>query len=191
MSDAPMMTLAVDPATVETCRASLGELADRLPAIFARAVNRAMQHARTMITEKATHEIDLPQAAIRKRVLMKKATQFKPTAITKAAKVGWPLIMFGASQDKALGGGTYTSAGFIKSGFIQTMKSGHRGVYLRNKAKFMAHSSRPAIDEMRSQSLTDIIVRINASPEIVAEVSKVLNERIVAETELVLKGTRK
>lgn len=101
----------------------------------ASALNRVAMQARTQASRTIARRYGLPTGAIRKSLVISgRANRLQLTAYLKAEGVNLPLIVFKARQTRQ---GVTVKVGsrrtLVKSAFIATMKSGHRGVYSRGR----------------------------------------------------------
>lgn len=102
----------------------------------ARALTRAMQTGRTHATRAVAAELGTTQEPIRRRLRLDRASVDEGIVSVGLRFTGkrLPLLALGARQTKK--GVTYRgSAGreLLPSGFIATMKSGHKGVFVRKQ----------------------------------------------------------
>lgn len=101
----------------------------------AAAINKVAMQARTQASRSIARRYSLPTGAIRKSLtISRRANRLQLVAYLKAEGVNLPLIVFKARQTRA---GVTVKVGsqrtLVKSAFIATMKSGHRGVFGRGR----------------------------------------------------------
>lgn len=106
-----------------------------LPTVLSRAINKTTVWARKQLSDEIRQERPgLTAAAIREAIRLYKANAKVLQATARITGKRVPLIDLGARQSK--GGTSYrTAAGpraKIREAFVQTMASGHRGVFVRS-----------------------------------------------------------
>lgn len=136
-----------------------GQLPGAVQRAVVRALNRAIATVRTDTTRRLAQEMGITRGTVRERLRITKATGQRLEAILTVTGKRIPILDFAARQTRE--GVTYrkggASRGLIPSGFIATMKSGHRGVFKR-----------------RSRSRLPIVERFGASLPYVAIRQKIL-----------------
>jgi hypothetical protein len=119
------------PAAAPTI-AEFGAMPARVTRAEVRALNRAIGSARTAMTRAIAQDTGLKSGDVRKRLNVYEATPNRPEARLAASLKKVPLIDFGA---RASGHGVISrlrgGRGRIPNAFIATMKSGHRGIFVR------------------------------------------------------------
>jgi hypothetical protein len=104
-------------------------------AATASAINKVTTQARTQASRNIARTYGLPASAVKKSLYVSPRANFRSiTAAIKAEGVNLPLIVFSARQTRA--GVTVRVKGgrqLVRSAFIATMKSGHRGVFGRGR----------------------------------------------------------
>ncbi|HOR28496.1 MAG TPA: hypothetical protein PLG73_10790 [Candidatus Sumerlaeota bacterium] len=186
MALAPL-EITVSKATLDDLRDRLGQLQDRLPQLIAWAANRATQAMKREILVASADE-GIPRKLARYRTRRPRAAVGKPEAHILAGRIGWKWgrLLSGTQARKAPGGlqirlGRKTQ--FIAGGFVTRVGAGrHQGVFVR------AGQERLPIQEVRTESLTDIAEESGRVPAIVAEGQEVFLRRLNAEVDLLLAG---
>ncbi len=103
----------------------------------AKAIPRALNKTARTARAQAAREIrsagyGMKVAAIKKAISIRKASRSELTAMLKANGRPIPLIQYGARQTKAgVTVAVLNGRKLIKSAFIATMPTGHKGVFLR------------------------------------------------------------
>ena len=131
---AKMVEIKFDQAKLNAVRRQLAGFPRALPKVMSRAINRTATSARTKITSAIRDEVKIKLSAVRKSVRLRTASYGRWQADLAISPFRTPLIHFDAQRRKT--GISYVinpKAGrkMIKSAFIQTMASGHRGVFRR------------------------------------------------------------
>lgn len=108
------------------------DLGADMPRVCARAVNRTLATIKTGAVRALAQEVGLRNKDVEPAIAIDKATFSKPIGLFRLTGKRIPLAVFHARQTKTgvayrLPGG----AGLVPSGFLSTMKSGHRGVFRR------------------------------------------------------------
>lgn len=97
-----------------------------------RSLNRAIGEAQTSAVRELSRNLGLEAGYIQSRTQVLPATPQSQEATLIISDKRAPLIQFGASQSSAGVAYRFGGAGStIRSAFVATMPSGHRGVYLR------------------------------------------------------------
>ncbi len=181
-----LVEVTIDPKQLDELSKRLGNMADQLPKVIVRALNRTLQRVRTRMARATAKDKGIPYALAKKRVWVKRATRNLMGGMSRAGRFGWPLRIFAPIQDKV--GITTTLKGedaAIPHAFLaRSRRSGHEAVFLRRG------KGRLPIDELRTRSSTAILLRANAPPELAADAQAHLMQRLIVETELLLAGKR-
>jgi hypothetical protein len=148
------MELRVTLEGAEAYQARLHALGRLGPVVAMRATNDALGAARTDVRRGLAADSGLTQAVVRQSMSEVRATVSRPEARLTVTGRRIPLIDFRARQTRTgvsyrLPGGRNT----VPGGFIQTMRSGHRGVFKRRGRP------RLPIDELFGPSLPHIVRR--------------------------------
>ena len=125
--------IKVDTAEVDRLLKGLGRASDR---IITRALNRTANSVKTAGVRAIAKDLRVPQKSVRAAVRVEKATFNKRQAAVEATGERLPLMAFGARQTKR--GVTYKAQqgrSLVRGAFIQTMPSGHEGVFARTGRK--------------------------------------------------------
>lgn len=104
------------------------------PRVAARALNRSAVSTRAVMVKAVREDVGLKAKTVRDEIRIVEARPDRdPTARLAVSKKRIPLIEFKARQLKRAGVKTSLRGGStaIPGAFIQTMRSGHRGVYKR------------------------------------------------------------
>lgn len=99
---------------------------------IARALNRAIMSVRTQVTRAVASNVGIKQALVRDRIRIQEARPERLEARLELRGRRLPLTAFGARQTRR--GVTYRlkgGKGLVPGGFLATMASGHRGVFVR------------------------------------------------------------
>lgn len=122
---------------VRAFSADLAALGRQAPLVMARALNRAGTSGKTAMVKAVVADTGLRQKDVTREVQVDKATRSDPTVAFVIRGRRIPLIAFGArgpEPSRGRGRGVSyrlpTGRGRIPQGFIATMKSGHRGVFV-------------------------------------------------------------
>lgn len=107
---------------------------DKRNLAVARAINHTIAKANTQVSREITTKYNIPAKYVKKALSVYKADRLTLTGIIKAKGKPLPLIAFRANQRKD-GVSVITPDGrkLIPGVFIATMKSGHKGVFVRGK----------------------------------------------------------
>jgi len=110
-----------------------------LPGVMSRAINRTATSVKTEIARRISAKVKITQAAVKRSLLIRKATRRRWVATISVGHKRIPLIHFGARQTKKGVSYRIEKQGprkSIKSAFIQTMPvSGHIGAFKRTGPK--------------------------------------------------------
>jgi hypothetical protein len=134
---------------------SLDRMGQKAPIAVMRALNRTIASANTQAVRAISADLGgIKQSHIRDGILVVRATPGKLEASLNVTGKRLPLIDFKAKQTAT--GVAYqlpTGRDFVPHAFIATMRSGHRGVFLRRGRK------RLPIAELRGPSLPRVFTR--------------------------------
>ena len=177
-----VVSLEVDPKQLAELD-RVFDSAQTIDKILSRALNDAGRKIRSLMVKKAAKQLPFRQKIIRQRVFVRKAHRKRLFVRVTAGKKGWPLYLTGkARQTKT--GVRVSKVGLIRGAFIATMPSGHTGIFRRKGA------GRLPIEELYTDSVTEIITRLGADRAILTEAGDVLYRRVAAQAQLVLEGKR-
>lgn len=176
------LQLTIDPKALAVVLDRLKDMPDKVPVAVSRAINAALATAKSRMTKAAAAQLKVPQKEVRRRIWIHNSTPRTLAGVSRAAKVGWGIILFGAAQTKA---GVVSQGKDYPHAFLATMKSGHRGAYVRTG------KSRFPIVELKSDSPSEAIEKAAAQDAIVKAANDMLTHRLEIETDLILKGIRK
>jgi uncharacterized FlaG/YvyC family protein len=135
MTDA--LEIKFDEKRLDEIRRMLRDIPNAMPKVISRGINRTTTSTRAEIARQISAEVKITQSAVKKGIKVTKATQTRWQADLDLFAKRIPLIKFGAKQLKK--GVSYRIS---KSGgrkkitdparpFIQTLPSGHKGVFRR------------------------------------------------------------
>jgi hypothetical protein len=145
------LNIGIDVAALDAARADLGELADQLPTVLSRAVNKVGTATRGKVVDAVTEEMNLPAAQIKSRNTdLTQASPDNPEATLTISGRRIPLSYF--EPEEAAGGVSYEvrrgqRVTYARS-FMATMKSGHEGVYRRRTAGQARRDYQESVDEL-------------------------------------------
>jgi hypothetical protein len=141
----------------------------------ARALTRSMETGRTQAVRNLAAELGTTQAAIRKRLVLTRATKDTLEAALKFTGKRLRLTEMGARQTRA--GVTYRARGgrgLVKGAFLATLRSGHTGAFVR-KTPTRSRAGRP-----RSSPALPIRELFGASVPYVATKQQILESTLQA-----------
>lgn len=125
-----------------------------------RALNRAMNSARTVMVRAIVKDTGLRHSDVRDALKLVSARPGNPMAQLSASLTRLPLIRFGArGPEPSRGKGRGVSYAFggrrvtLPHAFIATMRSGHRGVFARRR------TTRLPINELKGPSLGKVFAK--------------------------------
>lgn len=129
--------IQIDRRQVKSVQRLLAAVPNGWPRAASRAVNRTATRARTWITREISSETKLRQTDVRKAIIVRRATYRLLEAHLLISGGRIPLIRLGARQTRR--GVTYRDwrrpgRRLWRRAFIQTMRSGHRGAFIRARA---------------------------------------------------------
>lgn len=123
-----------DKRKMKRIEKQLSSMPRKIPQIMSAGINRAATITKTRLSQKLRENVAVKAAAAKKMITLKRANRKHWRADIRISSRRLPLIRFpvkqtgkGVSYKIAKSGGRKT----IESGFIQTMSSGHRGVFTR------------------------------------------------------------
>jgi hypothetical protein len=129
-----LVDIKVNKAQMERVRRLLKGVPGGMPTVMSRAINKTAASARTEIVRGIAAQVKLKQSDIRKATRVTKATRRVWQAFVDVLDRRIPLIKFGARQTKKGVSYVVEKGGprkLIETAFIETMPSGHRGVFRR------------------------------------------------------------
>jgi hypothetical protein len=190
------------PVTVRFDARKLRQLERSLPAAIARAINKSAVSARVVGLRNMREESGLKVGQIREQVTLTRATAAKPKAELRVRDVRGrriPMIEFrarGPEPSRGRGPGvTFMFRGRrirVRHAFIATMRSGHRGVFVRvrpsRKKSPGAWSLNLPIRELPGPSLVGAFVR--SHPAIGRRFLEAMEANLKHEVEFVLQRLR-
>jgi hypothetical protein len=181
-----MFQLRVNEADIKRLEKLIGDIPRAMPRVMSRGLNRTANSARTQTGRELAKITKLKVGQVRKSVNIVKATYSKWRSAVKISERRIPLTYFKAKQTKK--GVTYKSLKgrvLIKHAFIETMPSGHTGVFLR------VAKDRLPIKEQFSKSLMQVYSDSQSvANKIYAESSQKLAKNIHDQVELILAKRR-
>lgn len=128
--------------------ADFGQAPQAVTVAMVRALNRSIGSGRTVMTRLIAADLGLRAKDVRDKIRLFEASQSYPEASLRASLKRIPLIYFGAkgpepSRGKGRGVSYRLGSGStrIETAFIATMRSGHRGVFVRKQATSARKSS--------------------------------------------------
>lgn len=133
---APTVEIRFDEAKLARIRRMLRAVPAGLPRVVSRAINRTATSARANIVRLIAAKAKIKQKGIRKGISLRKATYRRWLAHLNVYGRRIPLIHFGARQIRTGVSYKIEKAGprkRIQSAFVQTMPSGHKGVFKRHR----------------------------------------------------------
>lgn len=102
-----------------------------------RSINKTAKHAQSQLTKKVSQTLALPQKKIREQISIRNASRNNPQATITVSRKSIRLIEYQPRQVKR-GVSIRVKKGrprkTIKSAFIATMRSEHRGVFIRERS---------------------------------------------------------
>lgn len=170
-----MSTFAIRYPADQIDRA-MDQLGVRAPRAIARALNRAVVSARTVMQRGIASDLRLKVGVVREQLKIQNA---RPEALTARLSVSGariPLIDFNARQLKRSGVRAKLpppGKGKYPHAFIATMRSGHRGVFQRRTRG--PGSTRLPIDELHGPSLPAVFAKMTPKAIAAGEASLMKN----------------
>jgi hypothetical protein len=160
--------------------AALREYPKRATRALVRAMNRALTSGRTVMVQRIAADTGLKSGDIRKAITLREASSQRLEARLGIGLKRIPLISFNArGQEPSRGRGRGVSyrlrggAGRIPNAFIATMRSGHRGVFVRSA------KARLPIRELFGPSLGHVFARYR--PEAIARIQEAFATNFASE----------
>jgi hypothetical protein len=148
---------------------SIDRLQQNAPAAFARALNRAIGSANTVMTREVSNDTGLKVSDVRDRIGTHLADPTHLVAQLTASVTPVPLFAYGARGPEPSRGKGHGVTSRLKGGaqrypraFIATMKSGHKGVFERLNAA-QAGASRRLGAEFRGMKRKSALDRFQAA----------------------------
>ena len=146
-----MLEIRFDDDKLKQLQRELKNFPKALPKVMSRGLNRTATSARTAISRSLSKRIGLKIKDVRDKLTLHRATysNWRSAVVVSGKKFG--LIKFGAKQTKK--GVTYKHERkriLVRHAFIATMKTGHRGVFLRKGP------ARLPIKEIKGPSLAQV-----------------------------------
>ena len=134
MAGKGLVEVKIDEQRLKAIRQMLRGIPKAMPRMMSRSINRTLTSARSGAAKGIGAEVKIRVSSIRKAIGIEKATfrRWSGTLNVRGRRV--PLIEFAARQGKKGTAFTLTPGGGrmrIASAFVQTMPSGHRGVFVR------------------------------------------------------------
>lgn len=167
----PMITIT----GTEALTRRLLELGADAPKAGTRAVNRTLATVATATVRALATEVGLAQKDIRPSITAQRATFTRQIGTLRVTGRRIPLIAFGArgpEPSRGRGSGvTYKlpgGRGRLPEAFIATMRSGHRGVFVRRTGASSRRVGRLPILELYGPSLPGAMVRKGIDAAMVA-----------------------
>jgi hypothetical protein len=142
--------------------------------VLGRVLNRTATGVRTDVSRHIRSILNVRAQDVNKRLSIRRAARGEGTADIVIGARGLPLLAFGARQTrKGVSVKVLRRGGrkLVRGAFIATMKSGHRGVFVRRGAKALP------IDERFGEMPAQTILR----PNVIAEVSEKARARFERE----------
>lgn len=154
--------------------------------VLGRALNRTITGVRTDVSSGIRKRLNVKASDVRKVISVRRARAAELSAEIVIAGKGAPLAVFGARQTKkgvtikVLRGGARKT---IRGAFIATMKSGHKGVFVRRGKRQLPIDERfgeaPAQSVLTSTIMNTVTTRARErfERELAHEMSRVLPTR--------------
>ena len=145
----PLVDIKFDEKKLKNIRRMLVEVPNAMPKIMSRGINRTATSARAEIVRRLYAHLNLTQKRIRQNIKIEKATRSRWQATLDIFTKAVPLIHYGASPLKGKGVSFKIMRGGARkriiapptSAFIQTMSSGHKGVFRRRPGGAIAFTT--------------------------------------------------
>ena len=179
--------LQIDQEALKRVEKMLRGFPKAIPKVMTKGINKTAAGAKTDIARKIAGEIKLKLSTIKKSIDMSKASYSRWQAELGIYGRRIPLINFAARQTKA--GVTYSiepgSRKTIGSAFIQTMGSGHVGIFKR------VTEARHPIRELMGPSLGIVFNRSGSiARESLRSAEQKLKHNIAVQTQIFLDKSR-
>lgn len=126
--------LQPDPADIKRALLSLRSIPNGHKRAMSGAINRTLQHGRTLIKKEIMAELNVTQKAVMRNITVRKGSPSSPGGSIKVSRTP---IKLGEYHHKKVAEGVSVKvrkskgAEVIKHAFIATMPSGHTGVFKR------------------------------------------------------------
>jgi hypothetical protein len=139
VADSPLVEVKVDEIKLANIRRMLVEIPNAMPTVISRGINRTATSARAELNRRLFKHLNLPKKRIGQNIKLYKALSTRWQATIDIFTRAVPLIHYGARTLKGKGvsyailrgGGRKKIITPPTSAFIQTMPSGHVGVFRR------------------------------------------------------------
>jgi len=178
-----MLEIKFDDVKLKQVQRVLRDIPKALPKVMSRGLNRTATSARTQISRSLAKEIGLKIKDVRGKLSLQRATYSNWRSAVGVSSKRFGLIKFRARQTKK--GVTYKKGRkriLFRHAFIATMKTGHRGVFLRKGP------ARLPIQELKGPSLAQVYKGARDDVNrIQAESAKRLAKNIHDQVNLILK----
>ena len=136
----PPIEIKLDEQAVFEVQRKLAAIPEELPRVISQAINATAREGRTDISRNIRAVINAKVKDVNSRIVIEKATQKRWKAVISISNRRLPLRTFSARQTKKGVSYQIEVHGIrkkIASAFIETMPTGHRGVYKRkSKTRF-------------------------------------------------------
>ena len=173
-----------DQAKLKRIERMLRGIPGAMPKVVTRAINKTAGPAKTQIGKEIRTEINTTTKRVNQRLFLQKATYTNWAATISISKRRLPLMSFGAKQiKKGVSYNILKSGGRkkIDSAFIQTMSSGHVGVFRRKS------DQRLPIVEMFGPSIGQVFDKsVSIAKRVIFQAYKRLDHNIEHELNYVL-----
>lgn len=150
---AALVEIKFDEAKLRKVQGMLRDIPRALPRVMSRAINKTATSAKTDVARRIAGEVNIKISTIKKNITLKRATYRVWQAVLGIWTKRIPLINFAARQTaKGVSYKISKTEGrkTIKSAFIISMSSGHRGVFRR------AGPGRLPIIELKGPSVGEV-----------------------------------
>ncbi len=177
------LDIQVDTSALQRRLDALGADA---PRAVVRALNRTAASVQTQAVRALATEVGLKQTEVRKAMAVRQATRDRPTAAVIVTGKRIPLLAFGARATRK--GITYRigtgGRKLVPSGFLATMRSGHRGAFKRKGKR------RLPIAELFGPSLPHVAVKAKIMGALRSHAATLLGKNLEHETGFLLSRRR-
>ena len=176
--------IKIDEASLKEAQHILRGIPRAFPRVMSRAINRAVDMAATDLKRRVADQIELPKGEVAKGIGKRKASLANLAGAVDALPHRPALMKFkGTRQIKRGVKYRIGTAGFktILHGFIATMKSGHRGVFLRAtyaKGKFISMVGKPKREAIYERFGPSIWKVITNTPGLLTEANQKAAENL-------------
>lgn len=132
------ISISAKRGTLEEVMLGLKNKQHLLPVVVSRSLNKTASWVQTRVVKGVSSEVAIKQADIRKGIRIYKASTRRLRADVTITGKRIPLIKFGAKQNKKgvsyrIGKGSKRTS--VPGAFITQLKTGHKGAFVRVKAK--------------------------------------------------------